>query len=79
LTPRKASEDYITTTVATGVPKQQNRTAAVFEYAFGGLIEAALTTLALPLLGLVLTYYVRSDVYWVDISLLASLGETTNS
>jgi hypothetical protein len=80
LTPRKASENYSTTTVATAVPKQQNRAAAAFEYTFGGLIEAELTTLALPLLGLVLAYYVCSDdVYWVDISLSASLGETTNS
>jgi small-conductance mechanosensitive channel len=66
-------------TVATAVPNQQNRAAAAFEYTFGGLIVAALTTLALPLLGLVLAYYAWSDVYWVDISLSASLGETTNS
>jgi small-conductance mechanosensitive channel len=53
---------------------------AAFEYKFAGPIEAVLTTLALPLVGLVLAYYVWSDVYWVDIaSLLASLGETTNS
>jgi small-conductance mechanosensitive channel len=79
LTPRKASENYSTTTVATAVPKQQKRAAAAFEYTFGGLIEAELTTLALPLLGLVLAYYAWSDVYWVDISLSASLRETTNS
>jgi small-conductance mechanosensitive channel len=73
-------EDHGTTIVATAVPKQQNRAAAAFEYKFAGPIEAVLTTLALPLVGLVLVYYVWSDVYWVNIaSLLASLGETTNS
>jgi len=49
LAPIKALEDYSTTAVATAVPKQQKRAAAAFEYRFGGPIEAALTTLALPL------------------------------
>jgi hypothetical protein len=68
LTHTKASEDHSTTTVATAVPKQQNSAGVAFEYTFGGLIEAALTTLALPLVGLVLVYFVWSNVYWVDIA-----------
>jgi hypothetical protein len=54
--------------------------AAAFEFKFGKPIEAALTTLALPLVCLLLVNYVGSDGYWVDIaSLSASFGKTTNS
>jgi delta14-sterol reductase/lamin-B receptor len=65
-------------TVATAVPRQQNRAAAAFEYEFGGPIGATLTTLALPLVVLVLAHW--SDVGRVDFAFLsASLGDTTNS